>query len=145
MASTMKVNPLEKFNPEKSEFLAIAVKYNGNIKDIASHYNIHHSTAYEYINRDKAAMDIIFQVRGMNTESDLDLAEKVYRYNMANIKERPALAQRAAEKVIEGKGYLRGWKQDKNVNITSNGSPVPEWINSAEGQSKDLVNELTKT
>ena len=111
MASTIKINPLNtKFDPLKSEFLAVAIKYNGNIKEIANHYNIALSTAYDYINRSEDGREVIAQVRGINTETDLDLAEKVYRYNMANIKERPALAQRAAEKVIEGKGHLRGWK-----------------------------------
>jgi len=37
-----------------------------------------------------------------------------------------------------------GWKEEKNVNITSNGTPIPEWAKQAEGQSKDLVNELIK-
>jgi hypothetical protein len=37
-----------------------------------------------------------------------------------------------------------GWKEEKNVNITSNGTPIPEWAKQAEGQSKDLVNELAK-
>jgi len=38
-----------------------------------------------------------------------------------------------------------GWKEEKNVNITSNGNPLPDWAKDAEGKSKDLVNELTKT
>ena len=37
-----------------------------------------------------------------------------------------------------------GWREEKNVNITSNGNPLPDWAKQAEGQSKDLVNELIK-
>lgn len=32
------------------------------------------------------------------------------------------------------------WKEQKNLNITSNGK-VPEWLIEAEGKSKDLVDE----
>jgi len=37
-----------------------------------------------------------------------------------------------------------GWKEEKNVNITSNGNPLPDWVTNADGQSKDLVNESIK-
>ncbi len=99
----------EKFNPDKSDMLAIAIKYNGNISKIAEHYNVSRDTTYEYFKRDIQGKQIIDTVRGVNTESDLDAAEYVIRSNMANYKNNPGLAQRAAEKVIDRKGHLRDW------------------------------------
>jgi hypothetical protein len=37
-----------------------------------------------------------------------------------------------------------GYNDKKEVNVTSNGNPLPDWAKQAEGQSKDLVNELIK-
>lgn len=106
-----------KFNPEKSEMLAVAIKHNGNVQAIARHYNINQDTMYQYFKRDPEGKEIIDMVRGLNTETDLDLAEHVHRYNMANYKTNPGLAQRAAEKVIDKKGHLRGWIAPDNKDL----------------------------
>lgn len=100
-----------KFDPEKSEMLAVAIKHNGNVQAIARHFNIGNDTIYQYFKRDPEGKKIIDDVRGLNTETDLDLAEHIFRYNMSNFKNNPGLAQRAAEKVIDGKGHLRNWNE----------------------------------
>ena len=42
----------EYFNPDKSDALNIAIRYNGNITAIANHYNVCRDTVYQWINRD---------------------------------------------------------------------------------------------
>lgn len=102
----------EAFDPDKQDVLAIAIKYNGNITAMAEHFKIARNTIYDYLKRDPQGKEIIEYVRGYNTDVDLDGAEWVYRYNLKNYKEEPAVAQRAAEKVLASKGHLRGWGPD---------------------------------
>lgn len=104
----------EKFDPDKSDIKEIAIKYNGNVNAIARHYNINHDTIYQYFKRDPQGKKIIDDVRKYNTDLDIDLAEYVNRFNMQNYKNNAGLAQRAAEKVIDKKGHLRGWGVDVN-------------------------------
>lgn len=99
-----------KFDPEKSEFKEIAIKYNGNIQALARHFNINQDTVYQYFNRDPIGKKIIDDVRKLNTETEIDSAEHVIRYHMSNYKTNGALSLRAAEKVIDKKGHARGWK-----------------------------------
>lgn len=105
--------PIEYFNPDKSDMLAAAIKYNGNISALAEHFNVSRETIYQYTYRNPEGKEIIQQVRGYNNETMLDLAEHVIRYNMHNYKNNAALAQRASEKVIDRLGYLRGWLSEK--------------------------------
>lgn len=111
-----------KFDPEKSEIRSIAIEKRGNVQAIARHYNINQDTIYEYFKRDPEGKKIIDDVRSLNTETELDLAEFVLSYNMSNYKTNAGLAQRAAEKVIDKKGHLRGWNEksqldDKQITI----------------------------
>ena len=99
-----------KFEPEKSEIFDVAMKYNGNIQAVARHFNIASSTMYEYFDRDPEGRKVVDKVRKMNTELELDSAEHVVRYHMSNYKTNGALSLRAAEKVIDKKGYSRGWR-----------------------------------
>ncbi len=101
-----------KFDPEKTEMRLVAIKYNGNVQAIARHYNINQDTIYKYFKRDPEGKKIIDDVRGLNTVTELDLAEHVMRFNMTNYKLNPGLAQRAAEKVIDKKGHSRGWSDN---------------------------------
>ena len=110
------------FNPDNSDMMVIAVKYNGNISKISEHYNVCRDTIYEYNKRNPEGKQIIETVRGINTETDLDQAEYVLRYNMANVKTNPGLAQRAAEKVIDRKGHLRDWNNVGNAAPPNDGS-----------------------
>jgi len=98
------------FNPDNPDMLEISTKYHGNISQIANYFNVSRETIYQYQNRNPIGKKIIDEVRGYNTEFDLDIAEHVNRHNMLNYKDRPALAQRAAEKVLDKKGQSRGWK-----------------------------------
>lgn len=114
-----------KFDPDKSDILIQSIKTNGNITALSSHYNVSRETIYEYFKRDPHGKSIVHTVRGYNTELDLDIAENVFRYNMNNIKSNAGLAQRAAEKVIEGKGYSRGW----GVQSTQEAVPLQNELN----------------
>jgi hypothetical protein len=98
------------FEPDYSDVLAVAIAKNGNITAISEHFKISKETFYQFIKRDPKGKEIIDKVRAVNTETQLDLAEHVILYNMMNFKTNPGLAQRAAEKVIDKKGHLRGWE-----------------------------------
>lgn len=123
-----------KFDPDKADMLVIAIKYNGNISKIAEHYNVVRDTIYQYYRRDPEGKKIIDIVRGLNTESDLDQAEYVIRYNMANVKTNPGLAQRAAEKVIDRKGHLRDWNNATSAAPPNDGS-LTELLISLKGNN----------
>lgn len=100
------------FEPDSADMLASAIKYNGNIAQLAKHYNVSRETIYQYLKRDAQGKLIVDTVRGVNIETNLDMAEYVISYNMSRYKENAGLAQRAAEKVIDRLGYMRGWKND---------------------------------
>lgn len=108
----------EKFDPDKVDMLSKAIEFNGNISSLAQYYKVCRETMYQYLKRDPQGKAIIQQVRGYNTEFDLDLAEKVVRKNMENYEQNPGLAQRAAEKIIDRKGHLRGYVMEAQVIIT---------------------------
>lgn len=103
----------EAFDPYKNDtdFEEVVVKYHGNITLVAKHYNVFRSTVYDYFKRDPNAKKIVDKVRGFSDQYQIDWAEKVIMDNMLNWQNNPALAQRAAEKVIDKKGHLRGWKE----------------------------------
>jgi len=102
------------FDPSNtSNIQEIAIKYNGNIRAIADYYKVSRWVIYEYLKRNPEARDIIESARDFNTESDMDDAEHIYRYAMANYKTNLGFALRAAEKVIDKKGHRRGWREDK--------------------------------
>jgi len=123
-----------KFDPDKTDMLAVSIKYNGNISKIAEHYNVVRDTIYQYYRRDSVGKEIIDTVRGLNTETDLDQAEYVLRYNMANFKTNPGLAQRAAEKVIDRKGHLRDWNNAPNT-APPNDAGITELLASIKGKN----------
>lgn len=100
--------------PDIEEFIAIAIKHHGNVRAIAAYLNLTPITLYTYFKKDPKAKEIIDEVRGYNSFSDLDIAEHVNRYNMMNYKEKPALAQRAAEFTLITKGKDRGWIHKQN-------------------------------
>ena len=115
----------EKFDPDKRDFLLNGIRFNGNITQLAAHYNVSRETVYQYIKRDPDGKQILEQVRGFNNEHFLDLSEHVIQYNLLNYKNNPGLAQRAAEKVIDKKGHLRGWKNEENTNQSTYNIIVP--------------------
>ncbi len=95
--------------PNHEEFRALAIKYHGNARAISDKLNIIPHTLYSYFKKDPKAKEILDEVRGYNTFTDLDLGEFVNRYNLLNYKENPSLAQRAAEFTLNQKGEDRGW------------------------------------
>jgi len=101
------------FSPDESDMLSAAIKYNGNITSLAEHFKVSRETMHQYMKRDPKGKEIIDQVRCYNRETTLDIAEHVIRYNLHNYKNNAHLAQRAAEKVIDRLGYLRGWLSEK--------------------------------
>lgn len=106
------------WEPDASVMLAAAIKFHGNITQLAEHFKVNRDTVYQYLKRNPEGKEIIDKVRGYNTEVDLDLAEHVIRYNLANFKNNPGLAQRASEKVIDKKGYMRGWRESDDEKET---------------------------
>jgi hypothetical protein len=102
------------FDPDISDMLNVAIEKHGNIAQIAKHYNVSRDTVYVYLQRVEKGKEIIDLVRRYNSDADLDSAEFIFRYNMLNYKNNPGLAQRAAEKVIDRKGWMRGWKDEED-------------------------------
>ena len=100
--------------PNQEEFKALAIKYKGNAVAISGQLNIIPHTLYSYFKKDPKAKEILDEVRGYNTFTDLDLGEHVNRYNMSNYKENPVLAQKAAEFTLMSKGKERGWIKNQN-------------------------------
>lgn len=107
-----KVNNAKYFNPDVSDIKTVAVLKHGNIAQIAKHYKVSRETVYQYLYRNEEGKKIIDEVRTYNTVSDLDMAEAVIRLSMMKHEEQPSIALRAAEKVIDKKGHLRGWSFD---------------------------------
>lgn len=109
----------ESFSPDIADMEVVATKYHGVIARVAEHYKVSRETIYQYFNRNPEGKKIIEKVRHHNTETFLDLAEHVMRYNMINHKENPKLAQQAACKVVELKGHSRGWGDHGQANDQS--------------------------
>lgn len=133
------------FSPDKVVMLANAIKLNGNISALAEHYKVSRETLYQYFKRDPKGKEIIDQVRGVNEETILDAAEHVLRYNLLNYKSNAGLAQRAAEKVIDRKGHLRGWVALPNEtkveeSVESNFNALMEMIQ--ERQSASNISDI---
>lgn len=106
----------EPFECDINDMQLVAAKHNGNIKEIAKHFNVHRYTIYRYLDKNPEAKKVIAQVRHYNTDDDLDLAEQVIRLMMTKHDTAPGLALKAAEKVIDLKGHSRGWhKTDKDT------------------------------
>lgn len=99
----------DKFNPDKKELLSVAIKHSGNLTLIAKHFGVSRETVYQYTRRDPDGKKILSEVRGFSSEHFLDLSEHVLQFNLLNYQNNPGLAQRAAEKVLDKKGHLRGW------------------------------------
>ena len=106
----------ERFNPDNTDksFKDVCFKCYGNITDIAHEFNVSRETIYQYLNREPKAKEILDNVRHHNDCVFLDYAEKVMLSNMMNYKNNPGLAQRSAEKVIDKKGFMRGWGDSIN-------------------------------
>ena len=103
------------FNPDASstsaeEFEEIVYKYKGNVTRIAEHFKVKRHTIHDYFKRQPNGIELLNKVRYDNTECELDESEHILRYSMANYKNNLGYALRAAEKVIDKKGHLRGWK-----------------------------------
>jgi hypothetical protein len=98
-----------KFEPDVSDFTKIALTYHGNIQAIARHYNVCKESVYQCMYRNPLYKRVIDAVRSYTHETILDLAEHVHITNMNNLDKNPALAQRAAEKVLDLKGSSRGY------------------------------------
>ena len=112
------------FRPDISDFMTKAMACHGNIQQLATLYEINKSTMHHLVSKVAEYREIIVTVREYNTDSDLDLAEHVFRYNMMNLKNNAGLAQRAAEKVVDGKGRKRGWNADETSYIPPNDSKL---------------------
>lgn len=111
----------KKFDPDLERLREIALKTHGNINGIAAEYGANRDTIYEFMKRSPEGKKIIDEAYVYNSNYDLDLAEYVVRYHMTNYKKNGALSMRAAEKVIDKKGELRGWGA-----LTSNASKDDE-------------------
>jgi hypothetical protein len=130
----------ETFAPDISDVKKFIYIYHGNIAAIAREMNISRETMYQYLKKNPEAAELIQNVRGFNTETDLDLAEYVIRHSLINHKDNPALAVRCAEKVVDKKGRSRGWSDDTTIAVSPNQSQ-----NDKEDIEFNLQAELVKS
>lgn len=132
--------------PDHEEFRAIAVKLHGNAKAIAARLNIIPHTLYSYFKKDPRAKEILDEIRGYNSFTDLDLAEYVNRYNMSQATENPAVAQRAAEFTLRFKGKERGWIETETKELSNLDDRIGETLDNAKLKAENaelrrLLNE----
>ncbi len=118
--------------PDIEEFKAVAIKYNGNAKAIAKHFNIIPHTLYSYFKKDPKAKVILDEIRGYNSFTDLDIAEFVNRYNMTKYEENPAIAQRSAEFTLRYKGRERGWFENETKEISTEDEKIENTLDVAK-------------
>lgn len=104
--------------PDIEEFRIASIRYHGNAKAIAKHFNIIPHTLYSYFKKDPKAKALLDEIRGYNSFTDLDLAEYTNRINMSKMEENPAIAQRAAEFTLRYKGRDRGWFENETKEIS---------------------------
>ena len=128
------------FNPDTSDMKDIAIKFNGNIAQIANHFNVSRETIYQYLKRNPDGKKLIESVRGINTETILDSAEFVYMYALNQYKSSLRDAIRAAEKVIDKKGHLRGWGNN-DQNIPPNVEAIESTFNQIDAEYKIKILE----
>jgi hypothetical protein len=107
------------FSPDISDVIAVISKKKGVITNVAKHYEVHPETIYDYCYRNPEAFKALESVRAYKKHDFIDLAEHVTFYNMTRYEDNPGLAQRAADKVLDKLGHLRGWKEDESGNKDS--------------------------
>jgi hypothetical protein len=113
------MRPGVKFNPKKSELLEVITKKHGYITVVAKEFDIHHQTLYDYMERNPDVKAHLEKVRNNKYENMMDSAESTIQ-SYCNNEKYPSLRMRAAEFVIRGRGYKRGWglsnqEQDERV------------------------------
>lgn len=118
--------------PPHEEFRLIAIKLNGNAKAIAAKLNITPLTLYSYFKKDPEAKQILDEVRGYNSFTDLDLAEHVNRFNMSQVSDNPAIAQRAAEFTLRYKGKDRGWIESETKELSLLDDQIADTLDNAK-------------
>lgn len=129
--------------PDHDEFRAICIKLHGNAKAIAAKLNITPLTLYSYFKKDPRAKEILDEVRGYNSFTDLDLAEYVNRFNMSKAEENPAVAQRAAEFTLKFKGKERGWIETETKDHSDFDDKIADTLDTAKVRSENaLMKEL---
>lgn len=129
--------------PDHQEFRAIAIKLHGNAKAIAAKLNITPLTLYSYFKKDPQAKQILDEVRGYNSFTDLDLAEHVNRYNMSQVSDNPAIAQRAAEFTLRYKGKDRGWIDSETKELSSLDDQIADTLDKAKLKAHIAILEKT--
>lgn len=125
--------------PDHEEFRAIAIKLHGNAKAIAARLNIIPHTLYAYFKKDPAAKQILDEIRGYNSFTDLDLAEYVNRYNMSQVTDNPSVAQRAAEFTLRFKGKDRGWVEAETKELSSQDDRIADTIDNAKVKAENAL------
>lgn len=127
--------------PPHDEFRLIAIKLNGNAKAIAAKLNITPLTLYSYFKKDPEAKQILDEVRGYNSFTDLDLAEHVNRFNMSQVSDNPAIAQRAAEFTLRFKGKDRGWIDTETKELSLMDDRIADTLDNAKLKARIAILE----
>lgn len=104
-----------RFEPDSSDFKQVCIENNCNINSIAEYYGINRDTVYQLFYRQPEYRQLLEECRNASNLYFAQKAQKVFWSNMDLVDEFPAVAQRAAEKVLEKVGHLVGW-EDKADN-----------------------------
>lgn len=104
------------FKPDISDVIAVIYELKGNMTQISKKFDVRKETMYNVLYANPEALKALEDVRTYKKHDFIDLAEHVTFYNMTRYEESPGLAQRAADKVLDKIGHLRGWKEDESGN-----------------------------
>ena len=104
------------FKPDISDVIAVIYELKGNMTQISKKFDVRKETMYNVLYANPEALKALEDVRTYKKHDFIDLAEHVTFYNMTRYENNPGLAQRAADKVLDKLGHLRGWKEDESGN-----------------------------
>jgi len=103
----------EKFDPPKKDWSLACVKFNGNMSAMAQSFNVSRLALQRYVARDLEAKKILDETRGYNPDHILDLAEQAIKFALISYKEKPGVALRATQQVLECGGDIRNYRLDQ--------------------------------
>jgi hypothetical protein len=93
----------------KKEIIIEAIQAkNGNVTAVANHFSITRERVYHYLRKYPEISQALDEVRNLNEEHDLDVAEFVVR-NTLLMKDNPRLRFESAKYILDNKGKRRGW------------------------------------
>lgn len=128
-----------KFNPEISSISDILLKFKGNIRQTAKHYDVCRETIYLFMEEHPELKEVREKARKMSYQDMLDGAEFVMAYGLEKYEDDYKKAFEAAKYILDKLGPQRDWgkeirpEHDKEVN---------NLLTTLISQSKEAYNKI---